>query len=686
LTGEHQTMATAVAMPSAAAAQPSIQPSTPAKADQEMKKAETTEAVVSRVTVRTPQIHWHGKNPVFAVDFHPTFPRLCATGGSEPDGSGGVHLWLMNEGETAEQSPVDFVQDLQGHEKTVNCLRFSPNGELLASAGVEGAVVIWRRATIATSAANAKAGGERWEYLTMLRAHVLDVCDLSWSPSSQQVVTACVDNTAAVFSVFGKEKVSAHIRGHDHFVLGVAWDPAEEYILTISSDRTCRLHTSVSRKWKADCRVAHVARSMEFPEKNTGPTVLQMVPQNHVLSPEEAANKKARDFKLFLDDTLCAHRRRPAWSPDGIFAVVPGGVHQASSSSPQTFVTHLISRRNPTKPFAFLPAGKQPTVAVRFCPIGFKLRQKDGEPVDPGSLPTPEKLSMPRKNPISSPFNMAYRMLFAVASLDSVAVYDTQQMGKPLLHVRGIHFTPLTDLSWSNDGRLLVATSSDGYCTIIEFAPGELGEAMEIPLATVARSKTKDDGPGGAAEEAEANAKAAAPAPAPAQAAVPPQTAAAASANKAGEKGEGEAKGAEEAASKKRRIIPKVVNNSAGDGASTSAGASSTVARPATDVTAEDDNAGSSNEPIVLEDSQDAKEAPAQEEAMQVEEGAGGPAREGAEGSSEKGEAEKGDAEKGAAAGAQAAAPASDTDKQAPKKRRIVPSVVTPAASAAPPS
>eukprot|EP00961_Rhodomonas_salina_P205523 2774165-Rhodomonas_salina.1 len=87
---------------------------------------------------------------------------------------------------------------------------------------------------------------------------------------------------------------------------------------------------------------------------------------------------------------------------------------------------------------------------------------------------------------------------------------------------------------------------------------GELGEAMEIPLATVARSKTKDDGPGGAAEEAEANAKAAAPAPAPAQAAVPPQTAAAASANKAGEKGEGEAKGAEEAASKKRRIIPKV--------------------------------------------------------------------------------------------------------------------------------
>eukprot|EP00960_Hanusia_phi_P022377 661871-Hanusia_phi.AAC.7 len=53
------------------------------------------------VTVRTPQIHWHGKSPVFAIDFHPHLPRLCATGGSEPDGTGGIHLWLLNDGENA---------------------------------------------------------------------------------------------------------------------------------------------------------------------------------------------------------------------------------------------------------------------------------------------------------------------------------------------------------------------------------------------------------------------------------------------------------------------------------------------------------------------------------------------------------------------------------------------------------
>lgn len=88
--------------------------------------------------VRTPQIHWHGRQPIFAVDFHPHNNRLCATGGQEPDGSGGVHLWIINDGSDGsdtEEVPVRFVQDLVGHEKTVNCLRFSPSGDMLATGG-----------------------------------------------------------------------------------------------------------------------------------------------------------------------------------------------------------------------------------------------------------------------------------------------------------------------------------------------------------------------------------------------------------------------------------------------------------------------------------------------------------------------------------------------------------------------
>jgi len=262
-----------------------------------------------RVTVRTPQIHWHGKSPVFAIDFHPHFGPLCATGGLEPDGTGGVHLWIVNDSaaESAEKAPVSFVQDLQGHEKAVNCLRFCPKGDLLASAGVEGCVVIWRRTHVAVSPAAALAGHEKWEYMTMLRAQTLDVVDLSWSPACTQLATASVDNTAAVFNLApNKDKVAASIRGHDHFALGVAWDPKEEYILTVSSDGSCRFHTSKSRRWKADARTAHIACKMEFSNKKS-------------LKPAGAAEgeaKVSKEFKMFLDDSMaggsCTHTHPPA--------------------------------------------------------------------------------------------------------------------------------------------------------------------------------------------------------------------------------------------------------------------------------------------------------------------------------------------------------------------------------------
>jgi chromatin assembly factor 1 subunit B len=441
--------------------------------------ASVTEAEGSaRVIVRTPQIHWHGKSPVFAVDFHPHFERLCATGGLEPDGTGGVHLWIVNDSSAENvDRPVSFVQDLPGHEKAVNCLRFCPKGDLLASAGVEGIVIIWRRTAVAPSAAAAVAGHEKWEYMTMLRAQTLDVVDLSWSPSCTQLATASVDNTAAVFNLVPhKEKVAAHIRGHDHFALGVAWDPKEEYILTVSSDGSSRFHISKSRKWKADARTAHIASRMDFVDKKSAKGA-QLA--------EGEMSKGSKEFKMFLDDSMAAHRRRAAWSPDGLFAVVPAGLYQKNATSAPFYVSHVLARRNPTKSFSLLPSGRKPSVAVRFCPVIFKTSRQvnNGSSVRPG-VPTPEKLFVsPQKGDqreeMHAGFNLPYRMVFAVATCNSIMLYDTEQMKTPFLYVSGIHFDALTDIAWSKDGQHLIATSKDGYCSMIEFGPGELGEPLE---------------------------------------------------------------------------------------------------------------------------------------------------------------------------------------------------------------
>lgn len=66
------------------------------------------------------------------------------------------------------------------------------------------------------------------------------------------------------------------------------------------------------------------------------------------------------------------------------------------------------------------------------------------------------------------------RKVLAVATLDSVYFYDTQQHA-PIGFVQHAHYAPLTDLAWSPNGESLWMTSQDGYCSVISFDSGELG-------------------------------------------------------------------------------------------------------------------------------------------------------------------------------------------------------------------
>ena len=81
-------------------------------------------------------------------------------------------------------------------------------------------------------------------------------------------------------------------------------------------------------------------------------------------------------------------------------------------------------------------------------------------------------------------------MIFAVATKCSVYLYDTQQK-LPFALISNIHYTRLTDMAWSNDGKILIVSSTDGFCSIITFADAELGEEyMEKSLAEVLSQNT----------------------------------------------------------------------------------------------------------------------------------------------------------------------------------------------------
>ena len=83
------------------------------------------------------------------------------------------------------------------------------------------------------------------------------------------------------------------------------------------------------------------------------------------------------------------------------------------------------------RPAFHLPTGGKASIAVRCSPVLYKLRKGAGadKPTASGMLVAP------------------YRMVFAVATLDSVLVYDTQQV-HPIAMLRNLHFEKLTDIAW----------------------------------------------------------------------------------------------------------------------------------------------------------------------------------------------------------------------------------------------
>lgn len=104
----------------------------------------------------------------------------------------------------------------------------------------ESAIVLWRKKADPETARSLLddrvPNEEHWVSWKVLRGHLEDVYDLSWSPDSTGIVSGSVDNTAILWDV--KTGRSTHIfSDYKGFVQGVSWDPQGKNIVTLSSDR-----------------------------------------------------------------------------------------------------------------------------------------------------------------------------------------------------------------------------------------------------------------------------------------------------------------------------------------------------------------------------------------------------------------------------------------------------------------
>ncbi|XP_053352641.1 chromatin assembly factor 1 subunit B [Clarias gariepinus] len=390
--------------------------------------------------VVTCEIAWHNKEPVYSLDFQQNADgkiHRLATAGVDTT----VRMWRVDMGPDGK-AVVEFLSNLARHTKAVNVVRFCPTAELLASGGDDAAILLWKindnkeveQAPTFQEEEDALLNKESWNVVKTLRGHIEDVYDLSWTSDGNFLVSGSVDNTAIMWDIQKGQKICI-FNDHKSYVQGVSWDPLGQYISTLSCDRVMRVYSTHTKK-----------KAYSVSKMTSG----------------SAGEGEVKNFRMFHDDSMRSFFRRLTFTPDGSFLLAPAGCVETGENVTNT--TYVFSRKSFKRPIAHLPCPGKATLAVRCCPVFFELRAKK---LEDGSV-----------QPLSNAFQLPYRLVFAVASEDSIFFYDTQQT-VPFGYVSNIHYHTLSDLSWSRDGSFLAVSSTDGYCSFVSFDELELGTPLK---------------------------------------------------------------------------------------------------------------------------------------------------------------------------------------------------------------
>ena len=227
-------------------------------------------------------------------------------------------------------------------------------------------------------------------------------------------------------------------------------------------------------------------------------------PMDH--SPNPNLNLRAstgiRNAGIYANETYTSFFRRLAFSPDGSLLFTPAGQYKMpppadgiKGSDDVVNTVYIYTRAGLNKPpIAHLPGHKKASIAVRCSPVYYTLRsapkattnitidtssledeipalpdpiipsklptsQSAMDPPPPATVPSPLDIARPTSSPMPNEkeqssalatlpaFSLPYRIVYAVATQDSVLVYDTQQQ-TPLIVVSNLHYATFTDLTW----------------------------------------------------------------------------------------------------------------------------------------------------------------------------------------------------------------------------------------------
>ncbi len=124
--------------------------------------------------------------------------------------------------ETRTSSLFAPIVQLTGHESEIFCVKFSPDGQTLASAGFDRKILIW----------NVYGECENW---TNLLGHTGAIIELKFNDDGSEIVTCSTDKSLCLWDLLSLQKIKK-FKGHKEFVNSVDISRKNSKLLCSGSD------------------------------------------------------------------------------------------------------------------------------------------------------------------------------------------------------------------------------------------------------------------------------------------------------------------------------------------------------------------------------------------------------------------------------------------------------------------
>ncbi|CAE6424658.1 unnamed protein product [Rhizoctonia solani] len=474
------------------------------------------------VRVKTLEIRWHHsaeKNysePIYACDFQPlpvnqlkklVAPRIQQGREKDKEASGpgygqcyrlvtgggdnNIRVWMVypnitSPGQTTPAQParVEYLATLSKHTAAVNVVRFSPNGEFIASAGDDGMLAIWSPTdkpvhNFGDSAEELQYEKEHWRPRVVVRATTREVYDLAWSPNGEYIVTGSTDNTARVHNAVDGTVVR-EITEHSHYVQGVAWDPLNEFLATQSSDRSVHVHAISTKRGVFETHAVGKnsrmkVRQTRTPSRNPPPAP-RMVRRQSNASDTESIMTSASERPSELDREPSGHAVSTPSQGQG-----PSQHYRASSTTSNTAPAHLTAPLTPATSIASTPVH---TSAPMFPPSSSRRSS-----ISSAAAPSPPHSAMSRYGRSPSPMPPLPAIRTPLPTSSNTAAWATKLYGDE-------NFTNFfRRLTFSPDGALMLTPAGqfEDHSHALEVAVS--GRGGTPAPSSRASSRAPDDPP-----------------------------------------------------------------------------------------------------------------------------------------------------------------------------------------------